>query len=144
MVASDPPDGAVLDVRGQRWDGAVSRYVEVALGEWTLAEVAAALTALGLAHQAGEQLLDGSLECAGEPVHVRVEPAPLDAVEDLGFRLDEGRLALVCGELDRDRLVADLLPRLRAAVAEVRLRAGGLAVEAEGLGVARTIRVRRR
>lgn len=122
----------------------MSRYVHVALGAVALEEVAAALTALEVPHSRGEQMLEGSLECTGEPVALRIEPAPLGAVEDLGFAVEGGVLRLVCGELDRARLEAQLLPRLHAEIARARVRAAGadagLVVE-ENAGV---VTVRRR
>ena len=106
----------------------MSRYVSVALAGVTLGEVTAALQELGLAHQVGERLLEGSLECAGEPVTVRCPDGIAGTVEDFGFRVDDGTLTLVCGELDRDRLETTLVPRLREAIAKMRLGAAGVTV----------------
>jgi hypothetical protein len=113
--------GRVLAVRSR----AVSRYVHVALGAVSLDEVAAALSALEIPHAVGETMLQGSLECTGEPVALRVEPGPVGAVEDLGFALEAGTLRLVCGELDRARMDTQLLPRLQAEIARARVRVAG-------------------
>jgi hypothetical protein len=76
--------------------------------------------------------LQGSLECVGDPVDLRLEAGVCDTVEDFGFVLEDGVLRLVCGELDRGQLEAELLPRLRqgAAVASVEqaLTASGMQV----------------
>lgn len=109
--------------------GALSRYVTVELTGVTLGEVTAALGALDVAHDVGERMLEGSLECAGEPVALRCPDGVAGTVEDFGFRVDEGTVVLICGELDRDRLDAQLLPRLRETIAKARLSAGGVAVE---------------
>lgn len=103
----------------------MSRYVHVVMGAVALDEVASALTALDVPHTRGEQMLEGSLECAGEPVVLRIEPLGVGAVEDLGFVVESGALRLVCGELDRARLEAQLLPRLHAEIARARVRAAG-------------------
>ena len=48
------------------------------------------------------------------------------------------------GKLDRQPVDEDLLPRIRAWVVEARLRAAGLRVEAEGAGLDRRLKIRRR
>ncbi|MCA9649936.1 MAG: hypothetical protein H6712_21025 [Myxococcales bacterium] len=120
----------------------MSRYVRVtasALGD--LEEVARGLAELGLPVQRGRGhgprarvMLEGSVECPGEPVDLRLPAGTLDAVEDFGFVLDEGAVRLVCGELDRTLLEASLLPPLERAVGELRVRraaaSAGLEVEA--------------
>jgi len=106
----------------------VSRYVHVAATALAdLDEVATALVGMGLPVQRsprGPVMLEGSFECPGEPVDLRLPAGTLDAVEDFGFaRAPDGTLRLVCGELDRSLLVDRLLARLPAAVAEARVRA---------------------
>lgn len=92
-----------------------------------LDEVATALAAMGLTVQRGPRgpvMLEGSFECPGEPVDLRLPAGTLDAVEDFGFaRAPDGALRLVCGELDRGLLVERLLGPLRAAVATARVHA---------------------
>lgn len=123
---------------------AVSRYVHVAMGAVVLEEVAAALTALELPHTRGEQMLSGSLECTGEPVALRIEPGPVGAVEDLGFVVEAGTLRMVCGELDRALLEAELLPRIQAEIARARVHAAGTDAGLEIEETAGVITVRRR
>jgi hypothetical protein len=106
----------------------VSRYVHVVAATLTdLEEIAAALATLGLPVERGLRgpvMLDGSLECVGEPVDLRLPAGTLDAVEDFGLsRTPDGAVQLVCGEIDRALLDERLLQPLRAAVAEARLRA---------------------
>jgi hypothetical protein len=106
----------------------VSRYVQVAATASTdLDELASVLLGMGLPVQRGPRgpvMLEGSVECPGEPVDLRLPAGTLDAVEDFGFaRAPNGALRLVCGELDRTLLVERLLARLPAAVAEARVRA---------------------
>lgn len=105
----------------------MSRYVHVAATALTdLDEVATALVAMGLVVQHGGKrvMLEGSFECPGEPVDLRVPAGTLDAIEDFGFvRTADGSLRLVCGELDRALLVERLLAPLRVAVSEARVRA---------------------
>lgn len=126
----------------------MSRYVHVTLGALTLDEVAAALKRLDIPHARGELMLEGSLECVGEPVAIRIEPAPVGAVEDLGFIVEGGELRLVCGELDRALLERDVLPRVRAEVTATRVRTAaqkaGLQIEevARSGSTERVLRVR--
>lgn len=107
----------------------MSRYQTLALGLEVdeLASLGAALESLGLAVElpefAGDALmLRGSLECAGEPVALRLAAGTLDSVEDFGFVLAEGRVQLVCGEVDRRLLERRLVERLGPALALVRTR----------------------
>ncbi len=104
----------------------MSRYVHVAAEALAdLDEVAGALASLGLAIQYGRKpvMLEGSYECPGEPVDLRVPAGTLDAIEDFGFvRTADGSLRLVCGEIDRALLVERLLGPLHAAVSEARVR----------------------
>ena len=117
----------------------MSRYVHgAATALADLDEVASALASMGLPPQRGPRgavMLDGSFECPGEPVDLRLPAGTLDAVEDFGFvRTAEGPLRLVCGELDRALLVERLLGPLQVAVTEARVRAAaaraGLELEA--------------
>jgi hypothetical protein len=104
----------------------VSRYVEVAIALRDLDELAHALADLGLAHERADDglMLAGGLECTGAPVLLRVAAGPFDTVEDFGFtRGEDGTLVLVCGELDRARLVATLVPAATAAIAARRIGA---------------------
>lgn len=103
----------------------MSRYQRVELAPLTRDELAEGLAELGLtatwADPAVGLMLTGSLECAGEPVDVRLPPGTLGAVEDFGFVLADGA-ALICGELDRTLLAARLIAPLTAAVAVARAR----------------------
>jgi hypothetical protein len=103
----------------------MSRYQRVELAPLTRDELAAGLAELGLtatwADPAVGLMLAGSLECAGEPVDVRLPPGTLGAVEDFGFVLADGA-ALICGELDRTLLAGRLIAPLVAAVAVARAR----------------------
>jgi hypothetical protein len=114
----------------------VSRYVAVTLEIHGLDEVAAGLRRLGLVFERGRErvMLEGSLECTGEPVDIRLAAGTLDAVEDFGFVRDGDRVRLVCGELDAERLQQELLVPLRAAVVQQRLEAAGLRVDAVEVG----------
>ncbi len=115
----------------------MSRYQRVELAPQTRDELAAALAALGLVPEWADPnvglMLTGSLECAGEPVDLRLPAGTLGAVEDLGFVLAPTGLALVCGELDRNLLARRLLTPLLAQVAAARARsfaaAAGLDLE---------------
>lgn len=130
----------------------MSRYVAVALDLGTLEEVHAALIALELPAQreaGGQVMLEGSLECAGEPVDIRLDEGVAGAVEDFGFVVSGDGISLVCGDVDRRLLERTLVPRLRAAVAEQRARAHA---DARGMDVetstevdgTRRIRLKRR
>jgi hypothetical protein len=111
----------------RRWWACVSRYVYVpAAALADLDEVAAALAVLGLPVERSHRpvMLEGSFECPGEPVDLRLPAGTLDAVEDFGFvRTADGPLRLVCAELDRTLLVERLLGPLHTAVTEARVRA---------------------
>lgn len=111
----------------------MSRYQRVELAPQTRDELAAALAALGLvpewADPAVGLMLTGSLECAGEPVDLRLPAGTLGAVEDLGFVLTPTGLALVCGELDRNLLTRRLLTPLLAQVAAARARSFAAAAD---------------
>lgn len=116
----------------------MSRYVRVALDAdvATADQLRAALTQLGLDAAAAEipggLMLTGSLECAGEPVDLRLPAGALGAVEDFGLRRERGRWQLVCGEHDRALLSSRLVGPLHQLLAEARVRA---AAAAAGLGV---------
>jgi hypothetical protein len=117
----------------------MSRFVTVETALRDREGVLAGLKALGLAVDsdaaAEAVMLRGSIECAGEPVELRVEAGALGSVEDFGLRRGEdGGYVLVCSEHDRALLARALLPPLRVAVARARVdaaaRAAGLTVEA--------------
>ncbi|MCX4243209.1 hypothetical protein [Paraliomyxa miuraensis] len=114
----------------------MSRYVHVtATALADLEEIASALEGLGLPFERrhGQVMLEGSLECPGEPVDLRLPAGTLDTVEDFGFVRTPDGLRLVCGELDQRLLAERFLPPLRAAVTEARVRdaasEAGLAIE---------------
>ncbi len=115
----------------------VSRYERVELAPLTRDELTAGLAELGLTPTWADPtlglMLAGSLECAGEPVDLRLPAGTLGAVEDFGFLLGEAGLALVCGELDRTLLTRRLVTPLVAAVAVARARrfAGAADLELE-------------
>ncbi|MCB9702388.1 MAG: hypothetical protein H6711_10875 [Myxococcales bacterium] len=118
----------------------MSRYVHVATHLRALDEVVAGLRELGLEPEVAEipqgLALAGSLECAGEPVDLRLPPGALGSVEDFGWRREEdGALTLICGEPDRAHLDRHLLGPLRQAIARARVRqaagAAGLEVDEE-------------
>lgn len=92
----------------------MSRYVRIAAPVRSLEAVASALTELGIAFERPAQgvMLQGSLECTGEPVALRVAAGLADAIEDFGFAVHDGQLALVCGDVDREVLRRELLPRI--------------------------------
>ncbi len=130
----------------------MSRYVSVTLEHLELErdELLADLRELGLAvesaeHEGDKLLLQGSLECAGEPVDLRLAAGVLDSVEDWGFVRGPSGWRLVCGELDRRSLEQGLVEPLTrvSALRRVRkaARAAGLAldelVEADGTRVVR-------
>jgi hypothetical protein len=112
----------------------MSRYVEVELAQGSIAEVLAALVAIGVAfeHTREALMLRGGIECAGQPAIVRVLAGTLGAVEDFGFVEDAaGAAVLVCGEPDRGVLTERLLVPLRAELALRRLAAAPtIAIEA--------------
>lgn len=116
----------------------MSRYVRVELAAEaaTTEHLLAALAGLGLAAAAAEipggLMLTGSLECAGEPVDLRLPAGALGAVEDFGLRRAGNRWQLVCGEHDRALLAERLVGPLTQRLAADRVR---LAAEAAGLGV---------
>ena len=115
----------------------MSRYVHIELRATTLEAVELALRTLALPYQRPRRRvrLQGSLECTGDPVDIRLEAGILDTVEDFGFAVDDGVLRLICGELDEAHLQAELLPKLRQAIAEQRVQQS---VVREGLTVVGT------
>jgi hypothetical protein len=116
---------------------ALSRYVRLTCPRVGLEDVHAHLDACGLAHDlAGPRrlMLEGSLECAGDPVDLRVPAGTLGTVEDFGFVVTDGEIELVCGELDRDVLLRSLLDPLRQALAT---RALATAASEAGLEIER-------
>lgn len=103
----------------------MSRYVHVAAPTLRdLDEVAQGLAALRLSAERprARVMLQGSLECSGEPVDLKLPAGTLDTVEDFGFVQQDGAVRLVCGELDQALLEARLLLPLRVAIAEQRIR----------------------
>ncbi|MEM9460974.1 MAG: hypothetical protein AAGF11_42815 [Myxococcota bacterium] len=105
----------------------MSRYVHVAAPALhNLDEVAHGLAALGLSVQRGpgqrRVMLEGSMECSGEPVDLRLPAGTLGSVEDFGFVRQEHGLVLVCGEIDRALLLESLLAPLPRVIAEARVR----------------------
>ena len=132
----------------------MSRFLRVATTLRDRGAVLEGLGALGLectvADPRAPIMLEGSLECAGEPVELRVRAGPLDTVEDFGFiRGASGVYQVVCGEYDRETLARRLLGPLAQAVTAARARQlaaeRGLeldeTVDADGT---RRIRLRRR
>lgn len=98
----------------------MSRYVHIELRATTLEAVEVALRQLDLPYARPRRRvrLQGSLECTGDPVDIRLEAGLLDTVEDFGFAVDDGVLRLICGELDETPLQEALLPKLRQSIAE--------------------------
>lgn len=99
----------------------MSRYVRVTAAIPSIQAAAAALNALGIAHEHNPRgvMLEGSLECPGEPVALRVAAGLADAVEDFGFSVEGGQVVLICGDVDREVLTCGVL----AEVTEHCLRA---------------------
>jgi hypothetical protein len=106
----------------------VSRYVSVPLQVRRREEITAGLQALNTPHQtAGTDriLLDGSLECAGEPVDIRLAAGIAGACEDFGFVRDpDGAFRMVCGDVDRALVTRNLLVPLQLEIAQQRLAQG--------------------
>ncbi|MEM6994208.1 MAG: hypothetical protein AAF721_27080 [Myxococcota bacterium] len=99
----------------------MSRYVRVPAPVASLDAVAEALTAMGLAFDRNPRgvMLEGGLECPGEPVTIRLAAGTADAVEDFGFVLDAGHVMLVCGDIDRDLLSRGVLAEVTRRCVEV-------------------------
>lgn len=97
----------------------MSRYVHIELRATSLDAVEAALRSMSLPYVRPRRRvrLEGSLECTGDPVDIRLEAGVCDTVEDFGFVVEGGALRLVCGELDQSQLEETLLPKLRQATA---------------------------
>lgn len=74
-------------------------------------------------------MLEGCLESAGRPVHLRWAPGTLDAAEDFGILVAGDRLSLICGDVDRALLHTRLLTPLRAEVVRLRAEAHGVQTE---------------
>jgi hypothetical protein len=106
----------------------MSRYVRVQLRVSELSTIAFGLQQLGIAFEHGHDrvMLQGSLECSGDPVDLRVEAGVGGSVEDFGFCLvDAGTqttVELVCGEIDRHQLERTVLAPLLSAVASETVR----------------------
>lgn len=114
----------------------MSRYVRLPCPNLTLQTLREELDARGVVYETGTRrrlMLQGSLECRGEPVDLRCAPGVADAVEDFGFVVEDGRVHLVCGDVDREVIEAELLRPLLQSAAERRVRAtarrAGLEVE---------------
>jgi hypothetical protein len=112
----------------------LSRYVEVEV-EATLDELLEALGAHDLEVQQGVRgrrvMLEGSLECAGQPVDVRLVPGTLGAVEDFGFVLEKGKVRMVCGDVDLKRLENELLVPLTEQLAAARVASAAASLDLE-------------
>lgn len=107
----------------------MSRYQTIALslGGWAKPELLAGLRELGLRPEQGEfaddrVMLHASLECAGEPVDIRLAAGELGSVEDFGLAITEGRWRLICGDVDRKLLERKLIDPLAQALVLVRAR----------------------
>lgn len=96
----------------------MSRYVQLQLATGSLEEIACGLSALGLTFTQphGGVTLDGSFECVGEPVDLRLAAGVHDSVEDFGFARTGDTVTLVCGELDRALLERSLLGPLHQQI----------------------------
>lgn len=116
----------------------MSRYVHIELKATSLDAVEAAVSALDLPYTRPPRRirLEGSLECTGDPVDIRLEAGVCDTVEDFGFVVNDGVLRLVCGELDQAQLEAELLPKLRQATAAQAVERAAIN---HGLAVRKTI-----
>lgn len=112
----------------------MSRYVHIELRATTLEAVELALRTLALPYTRPHRRvrLQGSLECTGDPVDIRLAAGILDTVEDFGFAVDDGVLRLICGELDEAQLQAELLPTIRQSITEQRIQQS---VAQDGLAV---------
>ena len=121
----------------------MSRYVNVTLPLRSLDELAAALThmALPFERSSNRTMLEGSLECPGEPVDIRLPAGTLGTVEDFGFTLTDTTLSLVCGELDEDLLQEKLVQSLHTTIVGARLTAAGMTTRTvdAGDGVTRIV-----
>lgn len=107
----------------------MSRYQTIALSLGTSAkpELIAGLLELGLHPELGEfaddrVMLRASLECAGEPVDIRLAAGELGSIEDFGLAIAEGRWRLICGDVDRKLLERRLIDPLGQALALLRAR----------------------
>ena len=101
----------------------MSRFVEVRLQAPTLEPVLQALTVIGVRWERGDEplLLAGGLECADEPVDVKILRDGWNTASDFGLSLAAGDVRLLCGEHDLPVLTRTLLPRLRAELARAAL-----------------------
>lgn len=128
----------------------MSRFVEVALELGTLAEVEAALVALGVAFERNDEplVLSGGIECGDVPVEIRLAACVADNAEGFGFVANaDADAVLVCSDADRGRLVRGLVVRLVAEITRARIATdGALVVEETTRTVdgALVLRVRRR
>ena len=99
----------------------MSRYVRVTAAVRSLDAVAQALTVMAVSFErrATGVMLEGSLECPGEPVELRVAAGVAGAIEDFGFSVENGRVVLVCGDVDRELLEQSLLAEVQQRAAAV-------------------------
>ena len=109
----------------------MSRYVRVTATVQSLDTVAETLLAMGIAfeRQASGVMLEGSLECPGEPVELRVAAGVSGAVEDFGFAVERGRVVLVCGDVDRELLAEGLLVEVQRRASAIGVQQAVAAVE---------------
>ena len=112
----------------------MSRFVHLTTALTDRSELLAGLTDLGLHPELADLpaglMLRGSLECAGEPVDLRLPAGALGSVEDFGLtRRPDGAFDLVCSEHDRALLERALLTPLRQAIAGQRARAAAAAAD---------------
>jgi hypothetical protein len=107
----------------------MSRYFEIKLqaSPITRNDLEALFQLLNLSSewaQSSEQvLLSGSLECAGEPVDVRIAAGALGSIQDFGFRQNGHAYELVCGEFDRTTLATTLRAALDRVFAQATVEA---------------------
>jgi hypothetical protein len=132
VVSDRPPVLALRASRGARV-GTMSRYVTIEIDLGSLVEIRGDLEALDIVVEATgrRSMLSDSLECAGEPVDLRIAAGPFGTVADFGFVEHERRIGLVCSDLDRDLLEAHLLGPLRLRAAERALHRCAEATELE-------------
>ncbi len=109
----------------------MSKYVQLpeCIAIESRQELIQALKALGLkqdqdffhAKTSRKIMLEGSLECAGEPVDLRICREVLGNVEDFGFVIKNQELQLICGELDQKVLNEAILVPLKKHLIHSRL-----------------------
>lgn len=118
----------------------MSRYVRIAAPLVSLDTVADALRTMDIPfiRRARGVMLEGSLECSGEPVALRVAAGTGEAIEDFGFALENGAVVLVCGEIDREILSSGILAEVTRRCVEVAVNEiPGVSVVGLSAGIAR-------